>query len=193
MDILGNNTLILASKSPRRKDLLNSAHIPYVSKYIDVEESYPASLNAADVPTFLADKKAEALKDELKSDIIVLTADTIVIYRKKILEKPTDREEAQSMLKKLGGNSHKVITGVCLRNSEKKRVFSELSTVEFYDFSEEEINYYISKYNPYDKAGSYGIQDWIGICKIKSIKGSYSNIMGLPMGLLYQELVDFVK
>jgi len=193
MDILGSNTLILASKSPRRQELLNEAHIPFVSKYIDVEESYPSSLNPADVPTFLADKKAEALKSELKSDIIVLTADTIVIYKKKILEKPKDRQEAMSMLQKLGGSSHKVITGVCLRNSEKKRVFSQLSSVEFHDFTEAEINYYISKYNPYDKAGAYGIQDWIGLCKIKSIKGSYSNIMGLPMGLLYKELVDFVK
>lgn len=191
MEIL-NKKIILASKSPRRKNLLEQAGFTIEIKTKEVEEDYPDDLPAALVAPFLAEKKAIACADFLSTENdILLTADSVVILNDIIYGKPTDYEDAFRILRNLSGNMHEVITGVCLLSKNKKKVFSGLSKVYFQPLTDEEIHYYISTCQPYDKAGAYAIQEWIGLCKISKIEGTYSNIMGLPMEDVYRELLKW--
>lgn len=184
--------IILGSNSPRRKELLSSLDIDFEVKVIPgIDESFPDTLNEEDIPVYLARKKAEAYLDQLADDELLITADTIVWTFKHILGKPSDREHAISMLHVLSGHVHEVITGVCLTTKNKTTAFSVSSAVCFAEMGEEEIHYYVDKYHPYDKAGGYGIQEWIGYIGVEAINGSFYNIMGLPVQRLYQELKMF--
>jgi septum formation protein len=160
---------------------------------IDIEESYPPDLKPEGVPRFLASKKAEAYLPSLKDDELVITADTIVILNSKILGKPVDKDEAKRLLSVLSGQRHKVVTGVCIRSKEKKVDFDDTTLVTFKMLSETEIDYYIENYNTLDKAGAYGAQEWMGMIAISKIEGSYFNVMGLPVHLLYEKLNNFFK
>lgn len=184
--------IILASKSPRRSQLLREAGFTFEIKTTEVEENYPAELSPRLVPEFLARKKAHASTHFLKEDEILLAADSIVILQNTIYEKPKDRADAVRILQRLSGNMHEVITGVCLKSLQQERCFSGHSNVYFEELSDEEIDYYIDTYQPFDKAGSYGIQEWLGLCKIRKIEGTYANIMGLPVDLVYKELKHFI-
>lgn len=187
-----NRKIILASKSPRRSQLLRQAGFTFEVKSLDVEETYPADLPVAEVAGYLARKKAHGGRHLVNTaEEVLLTADSVVILGDTIFEKPQDRADAVRILKALSGQMHEVITGVCLLSLEKERVFSGVSKVLFDDLSDEEIGYYIDHYQPFDKAGAYAIQEWIGLCKIKRIEGTYTNIMGLPMELVYRELAMF--
>lgn len=183
--------IILASKSPRRSQLLAQAGFSFKVRAKEVAENYSKKLNPKEVPLFLAEKKATACKEFLKKDRIILAADTIVAKGKKIYEKPKDKADAVRILSKLSGKWHKVITGVCLLSKQKKVSFIGISKVKLEQLSSTEIDYYIDKYQPYDKAGAYAIQEWIGLCKISKIEGTYSNIMGLPVDLVYSYLQEF--
>jgi len=188
-----NIKIILASKSPRRSLLLKEAGFQIEIKTKEVEENYPSSMPVKEVAPFLAEKKAMACKDYLESDSILLAADSVVVLDNEIFGKPKNRNHAIQILSKLSGRVHQVITGVCLLTTTAKRVFSGISEVHFQSFSQQEIEYYIDKYEPYDKAGSYAIQEWIGLCKISKIEGTYSNIMGLPMEQVYRNITELVK
>ncbi len=179
-------TLILGSKSPRRKEILENADIAFEIKTIETDELYPESIAAIDVPAYLSILKAKPYK--LEKNQILLTADTIVVYDNTILGKPLDRDEAKTVLRLLSGNTHEVITGYTLTTSDNQVSKTIISKVEMDVISDEEIDYYIEKYRPFDKAGSYGIQEWIGHTKIKGIQGSYFNIMGLPIHSVYETL-----
>ncbi len=186
-----NRKIILASKSPRRSQLLKEAGFNFEVKTKEVEESYPSDLPIEDVAAYLARKKARASKDFIQNGEIILAADSIVVLGDTIYGKPEDDEDAYQTLKRLSGKIHKVITGVCLLSEEKITSFSSVSKVHMMELTDEEIEYYIEKYQPYDKAGSYAIQEWIGLCKISRIEGTYSNIMGLPVDVVYKELMRF--
>ncbi|MEO1261589.1 MAG: Maf family protein [Bacteroidota bacterium] len=188
MEIL-NKKIILASKSPRRKQLLEQAGFNIEIKTKEVEENYPPGLPIDKVAEYLAEKKAMACADFLATENdILLAADSVVILSDKIYGKPKDYQDAFNIIAELSGNMHQVITGVCLLSKTKKKVFRGISNVFFQPISDDEINYYIENYKPYDKAGAYAIQEWIGLCKISKIEGTYSNIMGLPMEDVYREL-----
>jgi len=183
--------VILASQSPRRRQLLQDAGIPFEIRLQDVEETWPPELPVEDVAAYLAEKKAGALQATLQPGDILLTADSVVILNGKIYNKPEDFEDACRMLGALSGNMHRVITGVCLLSTEKKEVFSEVSNVYFAEMSDEEIEHYVSQYKPYDKAGSYAVQEWVGLCKINRIEGDFYNIMGLPVQAVYARLMNW--
>lgn len=183
--------LILASKSPRRQQLLKQAGIPFQLETMDVPEDFPEEMPVGDVAAFLAQKKARAAAAFIKDQEIVLAADSIVVLGETIFGKPRDYEDAVRILKNLSGNIHRVITGVCLLSKERERTFSGISKVHFATLSREEIDFYLENYQPYDKAGAYAIQEWIGLAKIQRIEGTYSNIMGLPMEMVYRELMRF--
>lgn len=189
--VLATTQLILASKSPRRSQLLTEAGFQFEIKTKDVKEDYPKQLTPQQVPLFLAEKKAKACQDFLQKGKIILAADTIVAKGKNIYEKPTDKKDAERILTKLSGKWHEVITGVCLLSKKKKVSFIGVSKVKLTKLSTTEIDYYIEQFQPYDKAGAYAIQEWIGLCKISKIKGTYSNIMGLPVDLVYRQLRKF--
>ncbi len=191
LENLQNKKIILASKSPRRQELLKGLGLNFEVRTKDIEETYSADLRAEDVPVFLSEKKANEFLHELKSGEIIITSDTIVIHQGKILEKPRSKEEAHEMLRRLADSEHVVVTGVCIQSLEKKVVFSDLTLVEFSALTDEEIDFYIENYKPFDKAGSYGAQDWIGFVAIKKLTGSYFNVMGLPVHRLYTELKNF--
>ena len=184
-----NRKIILGSKSPRRKYLLEQGNFQVEVRPFDVEEIYPSDLDPYKVPEFLAELKIAPVQEILGDNDIALTADTVVILNNEILGKPKNREQAIDYIKRMSGCSHDVITGVCIQDMNKRISFSVKSIVHFAEFTMEEIKYYIDNYNPYDKAGAYGIQDWIGWTKIKSIEGSYSNIMGLPMQEVYEAML----
>lgn len=185
--------IILASKSPRRKFLLEEADISFRIVTQDTDEVYDEDMDIYKVPEFLAQLKAQSVKDHLIDDTIIIAADTVVISPDNtIMGKPTDANDARQILSKLSNHRHEVVTGVALKSVTSEVSFSVTSVVYFDEISAKEIDYYIEQYKPYDKAGAYGIQDWIGWCKIKRIEGSYSNIMGLPMNKLYQELCNFL-
>lgn len=190
MDIL-KRKIILASKSPRRSQLLREAGFNFEVKTKEVEEDFPATMPVNEVAEYLAEKKANASKEFLTDNEILLTADSVVILGNEIFGKPENHEDATRILKKLSGNEHQVITGVCLLSKEKKVTFSGVSKVQLEELSEEEIEYYVNKFQPFDKAGAYAIQEWIGLCKISKIEGTYTNIMGLPMELVYRKLSEF--
>ncbi|MEH6306387.1 Maf family nucleotide pyrophosphatase [Olivibacter sp. CPCC 100613] len=188
MKNLDQKNIILASKSPRRKELLASLGLDFKVEVREVEETCPETMRGAAVALFIATKKAEAFR--LKSDKdIVITADTIVSIDDQILGKPVDYEDAFKMLQLLSGRRHEVITGVALKTTEKVRSFYEVTAVYFNELNDEQINYYIKTFEPYDKAGAYGIQEWIGAVAVDHIEGSYTNVMGLPTAKLYKELV----
>jgi len=183
--------IILASKSPRRSQLLSEAGIPFVVKAKEVDESYPADLPLKDVAAFIARKKADASRELIGPNDILLTADSIVLLDNKVYEKPKDEADAFRILSDLSGSVHEVITGVCMLDDKKEFTFSGVSRVHIEPLSPEEINYYIKTFQPYDKAGAYAIQEWIGLCKISKIEGTYTNIMGLPVDLVYKALVNW--
>ncbi len=186
---LSRYNIILASQSPRRKELMQGLNIPFDIQVIDVEESYPQTLTGEEIPKYLAEKKANAYA--ISPDTMLITADTIVWQNGQVFGKPANQEEAKSMLKSLSGNTHDVITGVCIKTREKTKVFSVVSKVSFALLEEEEIDFYIDTYKPFDKAGAYGVQEWIGYIGVKHIEGSYFNIMGLPVQRLYTELKNW--
>lgn len=181
--------IILASNSPRRKELLSGLDLEYEVNIIpNIDESYPSDIPTDDVPEYIANKKAEAYKPFLKDGTLLITADTVVVLEDKIYGKPIDEADAKKMLHDLSGKTHRVITGVCLTTKDKQRRFSAVSDVRFSTLTNEEIEYYVTKYKPLDKAGAYGVQEWIGHVAVEFISGSYYNIMGLPIQRLYQEL-----
>lgn len=181
--------ILLGSGSPRRKELLGLMDIDFeIVKLHDVEEIYPDTLTAEEVPEYLSRLKAESYVDNLGKDDLLITADTVVIIDDMILGKPKDEEDAVEMLQRIAGNRHKVVTGVSLTTVDGIKTFSEKTYVEFNTLSEKEIRDYVKKYKPMDKAGSYGIQEWIGLVGIKRIEGCFYNVMGLPTSALYREL-----
>jgi septum formation protein len=182
--------LLLGSKSPRRKQLLDSLDLPYQTVHIEVEENYPKHLKREEVALYLCQKKSVAYELLQKNDLLI-TADTIVCIDNKILNKPADYTEAVNMLETLSGKMHEVITAVCLRSVDKQKSFFSVTEVYFKTLLRKEIEYYLENYHPYDKAGAYGAQDWIGMAAIEKINGSYFNVMGLPTKKLYDHLKLF--
>lgn len=183
--------IVLGSKSPRRSQLLSEAGFTFEVRVQDVDESFHDEMPVEKVAESLAIRKAEALKNTIKENEIIITADSVVILDNKIYNKPADYDEGVKMLTALAGRKHTVITGVCLLSSDKETSFSVQTLVMFDDMTSTEMDYYLQNYEPYDKAGGYGIQDWIGLCKVKMIEGSYSNVMGLPVRELYLALKEF--
>lgn len=190
LDNLKKYKVILASNSPRRKELLAGLGVDYEVRTLpDVDESYPDTLQGADIPLYIAKEKADAYRDMLQPGELMITADTIVWLDGKVLGKPKDREDALCMLRAMSGRTHEVFTGVCITTTEWQRSFAAQTKVRFSKLSEEEIAYYIDKFQPMDKAGAYGVQEWIGFIGVENISGSYYNIMGLPVQRLYKELI----
>lgn len=184
--------IILASNSPRRKELLAGLGMPFEIRVLDnVDESYPPTLAVSEVALFISKTKAAAYVSTLKNDELIITADTVVLLNNEILGKPINKEEAILMLKKLSGNKHEVITGVSLTSTKKNVSFSVSSFVQFAALSDYEISLYVEQFNPLDKAGAYGIQEWIGYIGVENIEGSFYNVMGLPIQRLYKELKNF--
>ncbi len=181
--------IYLASKSPRRQELLTLMGYKYELMLKDVDESYPETLDLKDVAGYISKAKADAF--DVLEDGIIITSDTVVILGDELLGKPRDADHAFAMLSKLNNKTHKVITGVTLKSATQCFTFSEETDVTFSDLSDVQIWYYIDNYKPFDKAGAYGIQDWIGMIGVKSINGSYTNVMGLPTERLYKELSEF--
>jgi septum formation protein len=182
--------LVLASKSPRRQSLIESMGFPFEVRIKEVDEVYPQELEREKVPVFLAELKAKPLIDQLQDGEVLITSDTVVIHEGKILGKPIDYNDAFQMLQCLSGNSHKVVTGVCMQSKSTTVSFSETTIVHFSDVSKDEIDYYIENFKPYDKAGAYGIQEWIGAIAIHKIEGCYYNVMGLPVHKVYSTLKE---
>ena len=182
------NKIILASQSPRRKQLLEWAEIPFDIVVIETAEDYPPDLEPEAIAVHIAQQKASAVQQKVSNQQTILAADTIVVLGEAIIGKPVHREEAVSMLLALQGEKHKVITGVVLRKGEEQIVFADTTEVEFHKLSIREIEFYVDKYKPYDKAGSYAIQEWIGVIGIKSINGDFYNVMGLPVSRVVREL-----
>ncbi len=190
---LKQNNIILASQSPRRKELLSGILPSFSTQVKAVEEVYPEGLSNSEIATYLSELKAEAFQNSLKDADVVITADTIVCLGNKVLGKPKDKDEAIQMLTKLSGQTHEVITGVTIMSNKNKVSFYDVTEVSFYDLTAQEIAYYVKTNKPFDKAGAYGIQEWIGFVGIKEMKGDYYNVMGLPLHKLYRYLNEFVK
>ena len=181
--------IILASNSPRRKELLAGIDIPFEVRVIDgIDESYPDTLPTKDIAEYISKKKSAAYRQTMTSDELVITADTIVVLGLQVMGKPKDANEACSMLRQLSGQTHQVITGVTLTTTERQISFSVETDVTFKVLSDEEIEYYVSHYRPFDKAGAYGIQEWIGHIGVTGMSGSYFNVMGLPVQRIYEAL-----
>ena len=188
MHSIKNYKLILASASPRRQQLMKDAGFTFEVRLKNVEEKYPQELHWENVPEYLSKVKASAFREELKADEVLITADTVVCIHDRILGKPADRKEAISMLQKLSGNRHLVVTGVSVTTRTEQLSFSSRTDVFFKRLSNEEIEFYVDTYKPFDKAGAYGIQEWIGYIGIERIEGSFYNVMGLPIQTLYETL-----
>lgn len=181
--------IILASNSPRRRELLEGLNLDFEVKVLPgINEDYPDGLSPREIAEYIAGKKAVAYTGFLRNDTVIVTADTIVAVDNEILGKPHSETEACLMLRTISGRTHQVITGVCLMSTEKKKVFSVSTDVTFKKLTEQEIDYYIKNYRPFDKAGAYGIQEWIGYIGVTHLKGSYFNVMGLPVQRIYTEL-----
>jgi len=181
--------LILASQSPRRKQLLEWAEIKFEVMVANTDETYPIGLAIEEVPVFIAREKAKAIANKLENNTKkILAADTIVVINNEIIGKPQSREQAIEFLQKLSGNQHQVITGVVILDREKETAFADITTVTFHSLTTEQIEYYVDEYKPYDKAGAYAIQEWIGVVGIKSINGDFYNVMGLPVSRVAQAL-----
>ena len=192
-EILRHYNLLLGSKSPRRQDLLKALGLQYTLVDIDVEEIYPIHLQGAEIARYLCELKADAYNNSLLAeDSILVTADTIVWLDGKYIGKPSGKEEAIEMLKQLSGKQHSVFSGICLKSSERKVVFHAHTLVKFRELSSDEIEYYVNHHKPFDKAGSYGIQDWIGYIGITGIEGCYYNVMGFPVEMFYEKLTQFI-
>jgi len=192
LDHLKKYRILLGSASPRRKELLAGLDIPFEVKLLsDVDEIYPETLQKEEIPLFLARLKADAYKDLLGEYDLLITADTIVWLDGNVYGKPRDEGEAKEMLRILSGNIHEVITGVCISGKEKQLTFHAVSKVKFARLDEDEIDYYIEKYKPYDKAGAYGVQEWIGYIGVEQLEGSFYNVMGLPVRMLYKHLKEW--
>ena len=190
---LDNYHIILASQSPRRQELLRGLNIPFDVQVIDVEETFPSQLVGVDIPMFLAEKKADAFANQMNENMLVITADTIVWHEGRVYGKPKDKAEAAKMLKSLSGKTHQVITGVCISTINRRKTFHAISEVRFARFLPDEIEYCLQNFQPYDKAGAYGVQEWIGFIGVEHIEGSYFNVMGLPIQRLYTELKRWKK
>ncbi|MCF0193228.1 MAG: septum formation protein Maf [Prevotella sp.] len=188
--------LILASNSPRRKELLAGLDIPFEVRIISgIDETHPEGVDIYSIPEHLAQRKAQAYANSLADDEVILTADTVVILNDEIIEKPTSLDNAKEMLRKLSGHSHSVVTGVCIGTKEDltHSHFSVLTEVRFKTLTDEEIDYYVETYKPLDKAGAYGIQEWIGYVGVTGIDGSFYNVMGLPVQRIYPELIKIIN
>lgn len=188
--------LVLASNSPRRKELLAGLDIPFEVRVIDgIDESHPEGVDIYSISEVLAMRKAAAYEGNIADDEVILTADTVVILDDQILEKPSSLENAKEMLRQLSGRSHSVVTGVCIGTKEDLNYshFSVLTEVRFKELSDEEINYYVETYRPLDKAGAYGIQEWIGYVGVTGMDGSFYNVMGLPVQRIYPELIKVIN
>ncbi len=183
--------IYLGSKSPRRKELMSGMGIDFSLRTKDTDESFPSSLSPADIPLFIAQKKTQALIEDISEEEIIVCADTVVVIDDNILGKPFDHKEAVSMLSQLSGKTHLVITGVVIASKDKKVEFSVTTKVTFKFLTQEEIEYYVTNYQPFDKAGAYGIQEWIGYVGVTSIEGSYFNVVGLPTVEVFKALQDF--
>lgn len=189
MENLKKYKIKLASNSPRRRELLAGLGLDFEVKLLPgIDESYPERLPGEEIPVYIARKKAEAYRRDIGPDELIITADTIVYIDGQVLGKPADAEEARRMLRQLSGRTHQVITGVCLTTADRQKAFSAVTDVTFDTLGEEEIDYYIEHYRPYDKAGAYGVQEWIGFVGVSRLEGSYFNVMGLPVQRLYREL-----
>lgn len=181
--------IILASNSPRRRELLSGLGIDYEVKILPgIDESYPENLTGEEIPMYIAREKADAYRPSIKPDELIITADTIVCLEGQVLGKPKDEADACRMLRLLSGRTHQVITGVCITTAEMQRTFAATTDVTFDTLSEEEIIHYVNNYRPMDKAGAYGVQEWIGFIGVTRLEGSYFNVMGLPIQRLYKEL-----
>lgn len=185
-----NHRIILASGSPRRQQFLKELDVDFEIQLKDIEEIYPEHLQAEEITNFLAKLKASAFENDLQRNDILITSDTIVWLNNKALGKPKDYDDAFEMITEMSGKTHKVITSVCIKTTEKEVVFYDETLVTFVNLSSDEIKYYLNNYKPFDKAGSYGIQEWIGLVAIEKIEGSYANVVGLPTHRLYQELLN---
>lgn len=184
--------LILGSASPRRQELLKSLGFDFLNKPMKVDESgWPEDLKAQEICIYLAEKKADAYDEEIKADELLITADTIVWCEGKVYNKPENFAEGKKMLESLSGKMHEVFTAVCLKSANKQTTFYDVSKVFFKKLKSDEIEYYLTNYSPYDKAGGYGAQDWIGYIGIEKIEGSFYNVMGLPVKKLFEELIKF--
>lgn len=187
----GHYQIVLASRSPRRQQLLCEMGIEFTVIQRDFDESFPEGLDGREIAAYIAKQKAQSLKNELKGNEIIITADTVVWSNNKVLGKPADENEAVEMLKEISGKTHEVITGVSMISREKETDFTEVTKVTFEPMTEDEIAYYASVYKPLDKAGAYGIQEWIGLIACSRIEGSYFNVVGLPVHRVYAELKKF--
>lgn len=190
---VNNYRIILASQSPRRQQLLSELGIKFDIVVMDYDESFPEGLGGTEIAHYVSEQKAGMFKKIIKENEIVIAADTIVWCNGQVLGKPADKDDARRILKEISGNTHEVITAVTLLSSSKKVTFSDSTKVTFEKLSPEEIDYYIDEYSPYDKAGAYGIQEWIGIVACSRIEGSYFNVVGLPVQKLYYELKKFIN
>jgi septum formation protein len=188
---IGQYDIILGSGSPRRKFLFEELGWKFRVETKNVEENFPEDLKGEEIPRYLCELKATAFSDELKENTLVITADTVVWIKDQVLNKPEDSEDAARMLRLLSDNWHEVITAVCILSKKKKRVFHVVTAVKFRAITEEEIEFYIRTCKPFDKAGSYGAQEWIGYVGVERIEGSYFNVMGLPVKELYEEIAKF--
>ena len=189
---LNKINIILASGSPRRQQFFKEMDLHYTIRLKEIEEIYPEHLQAEEITNFLAKLKASAFENELKENDVLVTSDTIVWLNGKALGKPKDYDDAFKMLQQLANQTHEVITSVCLKSIDKTEVFHCVTKVTFANLSDEAIKYYLDNYQPFDKAGSYGIQDWIGLIGISKIEGSYTNVVGLPTEMLFQKLMNYV-
>lgn len=189
---LSNCKVLLASQSPRRRELLGHIDVEVeLLPLIEVSESFPATMKPEEVPAYISKKKAHPYMANLKDNEVLLTADTVVICKGEVIGKPVDDMDAARILRLLSGRTHKVVTGVTLASNKRSVTFSEITEVDFAPLSVEEIDYYVGRYRPFDKAGAYGIQEWIGYIGIRGIRGDYYNVMGLPLHSLYNHLLPF--
>ncbi len=185
--------IVLASQSPRRKQLLEWAEIPFDIIVEATDEWYPGTMPAAEVPVYIARNKALAVKKKLDDHRLILTADTVVVLEGRVIGKPRDRDDAIVILSALAGRRHEVITGVVLLKGDRELAFADTTEVWFHELSREQITFYVDKYKPYDKAGAYAIQEWVGVVGIKSIRGDFYNVMGLPVSRVVQGLENFAR
>ena len=187
-----NYKIILASNSPRRKELLAGIDVDFEVRVIqDIDESYPADIPTKDIAEYISRKKAAVYQTRMADDELIITADTIVVLDSEVMGKPHDEADASRMLHELSGRTHQVITGVTLTTTTRQQSFSVETDVTFKTLSDEEINYYVQRYKPFDKAGAYGIQEWIGHIGVTGLQGSYFNVMGLPVQRIYEALRQF--
>lgn len=190
--MVGSYHIILASNSPRRKELLTGLDVPFEVRVLDgIDEHYPASLPTCDIAEYIARKKAAAYQQTMAEDELVITADTIVVLDDEVMGKPKDEADARRMLHELSGRTHQVITGVTLTTTKRQTAFSVVTDVTFKQLTDDEIDYYVVNYRPMDKAGAYGIQEWIGHIGVTALQGSYFNVMGLPVQRIYEALKDY--